>query len=167
MNIVCTVTDGGQVTMLTNKNKACEHLAPIVTYKGTTKVVNYLVKHLKPYTVQFDAIAFRGLSGALIAPIVAQRLGKNIIGVRKKEEKRHSSHTVEGVVCNKYIIIDDFVDEGYTITAIYSEIASWSHHQSQLVGIALYDDDMSRNDNRELKEFLKDKPEIFVINRKS
>src|SRR4051812_10409313 len=56
----------------------------------------------------FDAIAFRGLSGALFAPTVAMKMGKTLIAVRKKSTI-HSSRIVEGDYnARRYIILDDF-----------------------------------------------------------
>src|SRR6185437_651522 len=63
----------------------------------------------------FDAIAFTGLSGALVAPIVADLLGKELIAVRK-EKTNHSSNQIEGYIAGKtYIILDDCRSSGKTI----------------------------------------------------
>lgn len=72
--------------------------------------------------LDFDSIAFRGMSGALIAPAVAANLNKNIILVRKNET-RYSTLEVEGPIGpQKYIIIDDFVHTGATVKAILEAI---------------------------------------------
>lgn len=50
------------------------------------------------------------MSGALIAPIVALRMNKPIIMVRKSSEKSHSSRIVEGYkAASKYVILDDLI----------------------------------------------------------
>jgi len=41
------------------------------------------VANLKPRRHLFDAIAFRGMSGAIIAPAIAARLNKPVLMVRK------------------------------------------------------------------------------------
>jgi adenine/guanine phosphoribosyltransferase-like PRPP-binding protein len=96
------------------------HLSPLLTPKRLKALVPKLVKNLKKRN--FDAIAFRGLSGAMIAPIVAMRLNKTLIAVRKGE-KAHSCHTVEGDIGAKsYIILDDLIDSGATVRAIVEGI---------------------------------------------
>jgi len=73
--------------------------------------------------LKFDSIAFRGVSGALIAPVLAHALNKNIIVVRKGNQNSHSYRTVEGNFdCKTYVIADDFVDTGRTVKTIKREI---------------------------------------------
>jgi adenine/guanine phosphoribosyltransferase-like PRPP-binding protein len=63
----------------------------------------------------FDAIAFSGMSGALIGPPVALALGKSMILVRKPDDDTHSCHRVEGDRnTRRYVILDDFVCSGDT-----------------------------------------------------
>lgn len=77
---------------------------------------------LRKHRGEFDCIAFRGMSGALLAAPVASALGKNLILVRK-DEKRHSMYRVEGVRSKtRYIIVDDFVSTGDTVRAIIEAI---------------------------------------------
>lgn len=72
---------------------------------------------------RFDSLAFRGMSGAIIAAPVAIALGKNLIMVRKPEETTHSDFPVEGNQSSKkYIIIDDFVSSGHTCKAIIEAV---------------------------------------------
>jgi orotate phosphoribosyltransferase len=67
----------------------------------------------------YDCIAFRGVSGAVVAPVVAYQLGKGLIPVRKGENA-HSTNSIE--VGNhdykRYLIVDDFIDSGDTVVAI-------------------------------------------------
>lgn len=73
--------------------------------------------------IKFDAIAARGLSGFLFAPIVAMTLNKTLLVVRKGESC-HSGRTVEGDVgARSYIIIDDFISSGNTVAATVNDIA--------------------------------------------
>ena len=77
--------------------------------------------------VEFDAIAFRGMSGAILAPIIAMRERKSLIMVRKPKDDSHSSRTVEGDRgAKKYIIVDDFMQSGKTARAIKTAIADWA-----------------------------------------
>jgi len=76
----------------------------------------------------FDAIAFRGNSGALIAPTLALALDKTMLMIRKNcpcgiHSFSHSSHEVEGDYGAKtYIIADDIISSGTTAQAIVEEI---------------------------------------------
>lgn len=81
---------------------------------------------LAPYS--FEAIAFRGMSGALLAPSVALATKKTLIMVRKTKENTHSSHgLVEGDCAAKhYVIVDDCVDSGATAREIQQRIKAWS-----------------------------------------
>lgn len=75
------------------------------------------IKRLYP----FDAIAFRGSSGAALAFPLSFLMKMPLIHVRKGSS--HYSGTIEGTISSKrYIIIDDFIDRGTTIKKIISEI---------------------------------------------
>lgn len=105
------------------------------------------VKLLRKSAVEFDAIAFRGMSGALIAPPVADLLGKHLIMVRKPGDQRHSSRLVEGEdAITRYIIIDDFIRTGDTVRQVVKAV--WENHtkDAECVGVLVYnEDDMRRN----------------------
>lgn len=93
---------------------------------------------------EFDAIAFRGLSGALVTIPLAHILKKDIIVVRKPkdDEPHHSWRMVEGLEPSgkRIIIVDDFVSTGRTIKAILEEIKKISSpgNPCKFVGILLY-----------------------------
>lgn len=90
----------------------------------------------------FRAIAFTGLSGAIIAGSIADRLQKFLYAVRKKDENRHSSYVVEGPIgAFNYLIVDDFVQSGQTIQRIVSEVFKASDGMSQCVGFYSWRDD--------------------------
>lgn len=89
------------------------------------KNIPQAVKILKAH--KFDAIAFRGLSGTLVGPLLAYLLNKTVLAVRKPHElKRSNSHgyyQVEGdIAAGKYVIVDDFVSSGDTVREIIIEI---------------------------------------------
>lgn len=82
--------------------------------------IDLTVRALKGH--KFDAIAFMGMSGALIAPPVALAVGKPFILVRK-DDNTHSGWNVEGDYAAKtFIVVDDFTETGKTIKNIRSEI---------------------------------------------
>src|SRR5690348_8275544 len=67
---------------------------------------------------KFDTIVFRGMSGSLIAPSVADHLNKPMLFVRK-ERTEHSSYQLEGhCKVQNYIIIDDLIFSGETVQAM-------------------------------------------------
>lgn len=83
------------------------------------------IKALKGY--EFDAVAFRGMSGALIGPPVALALGKTMILVRKPDDDSHSGMTVEGdKSAQRYIILDDFKASGRTKRTMIEEIREFA-----------------------------------------
>lgn len=101
--------------------ESADYLKQLVSTSERRKRVAAAVKYLR--RLQFDAIAFRGMSGALLAPSIANELNKSILMVRKNDD-RHSSLTVEGDYGAKtYVIVDDFVCTGHTARTIRDEIA--------------------------------------------
>lgn len=114
-------------------------------YKGSSYMKSFLeVETLKPIVEnvveklkkkKFDTIAYRGQSGALIAPIVALRMGKGLILVRKDEDSTHSLYKTEGAIAKRYVIIDDFIASGRTAQAIVKGVAEHTKHKAELVGM--------------------------------
>lgn len=92
--------------------------------------------------VEFDAIAFTGVSGALCAPVVAFILHKPLIVVRKEDDRSsHSCMTVEGDMgARTFIVVDDFFSSGRTLCRIIEEIRKWSGAQCVGAITAKYDD---------------------------
>ena len=72
--------------------------------------IQWCVDQLTPHTDKFDAIAVCGASGMLIGSVVADKLGKNIILVRKKSDKNHSAYKVEGPKDGRYLVLDDLIE---------------------------------------------------------
>jgi len=92
---------------------------------------------------EFDAIAFRGLSGALVAPTVAMMMGKTLLAVRKLHEAAHSIHLVEGDIgATKFVILDDFSSSGKTVyeilKAVKTEFESQGCPVPECVGLYQY-----------------------------
>ena len=105
------------------------------TYVGSTHTVNFLkpkklkklaevaVKTLNTMSDKYDTLVFCGISGAIIGPMVALAVSKEMVLVRKKGDIRHSVYDVAGYSSpKKYIIIDDLVDSGATATHIQKEM---------------------------------------------
>lgn len=113
-------------------------VVPTHTLKETVEeTVKWLRKQDKK--TPFDALAFRGLSGTMVAPSVAMRLNKTMIIVRKDAEisSSHSTLRVLGDInARSYVILDDFIATGRTAT----EIVEWIKTKSsaRCIGVCEY-----------------------------
>jgi adenine/guanine phosphoribosyltransferase-like PRPP-binding protein len=126
----------------------CMHyLAPCLDAKKRRALITKIVSELKPIAKSFDAIAVSGYSMALIAPIVAYRLHKPVVLVRKEGHKTHSGWIVESAAPGpktslasgwKYIVIDDMIDSGETLEYIISQIKKSEGEDCVCVGVYLY-----------------------------
>lgn len=104
---------------------------PRIVCAGHLEVLrDYRLNEILPLVIRqlsyhdFDAIAFRGLSGALVAPIVAREMKKTLLCVRREiGETGHSVHGVEGdLAARRYVILDDFVSSGTTVRKIIQAV---------------------------------------------
>jgi len=105
----------------------CSHLEKSLSREQARNTIKKVICELK--RVKFDTIAFSGMSGALIAPMVAQVMKKELIMVRRNEGKdgSHSKRWVEGYDGVKdYVIIDDLIDSGDTCVGIIRGIQQFS-----------------------------------------
>lgn len=120
-----------------------DYLDPCLDPNDRRKLISCTVQTLLPHRLEFDTIAFRGMSGALIAPEIAQYLQKPLLLVRKGENK-HSCFEVEGNIhTERYLIVDDFISSGNTIKEIRLKIEEAQRNlgispQGICWGIALY-----------------------------
>jgi orotate phosphoribosyltransferase len=90
-------------------------------------LIRRAMRYLKKAKVEFDTIVFRGVSGMLFGPTLAVYMNKAMIVVRK-DEARHSKHSVEGNrATEKYIIVDDFIATGETVKNIALKIMDWQY----------------------------------------
>ncbi len=104
------------------------------------RIIEETIEQLRPHVNEFDTIAFRGMSGAMVAPMVAMRLNKGITIIRKGTENSHAPE-VTGIFEKglKYIILDDFISSGNTVLAI-KKLLSNELTGMKLVGLYLYRD---------------------------
>jgi len=89
------------------------------------KVVKYLSKIIKKKVGvdNFDAIAYRGMSGAGVATTLGYLFGKPLVMVRKKGVDSHSSKIVEGALgAQRILLVDDCISTGATLMATVSDI---------------------------------------------
>lgn len=117
--------------------RCASHLTPMLDPKRARYTVKQVIKMIKACGLKFDAIACRGVSGLLIAPIVAMRLNKTLIVVRKGK-KTHSYYVVEGDhAAERYLILDDFIESGDTVRVIGEDIHK-VNEDAKCVGFIAY-----------------------------
>lgn len=116
-----------------------DYMCDIFDTDAYTKVINNtraaldkIAKH-----TPFEAIAFRGMSGAALAYPLSYLMDIPLLCVRKKKNSCHSIYKVEGYTgAGSYIIIDDFIETGNTVNKIIKHISK--HSLATPVGIYLY-----------------------------
>jgi orotate phosphoribosyltransferase len=115
------------------------YLDTVLRPKGLQETAREIVKMIKESKIQFDSIAFTGMSGTLVAPTVALRLRKNPVVIRKTTESTHSSCLIEAMAeIGDYIIIDDFRSSGRTLTRIIDAMNGIGITPDQCKGVFLY-----------------------------
>lgn len=131
--------------MLTSNKVLSSYLESVMTPESYQRTLNRAIDKIERSNIQFDTIAFRGVSGAAIGFPLAALLNKNVLVVRKYEDNSHSRRGVEGNLVDgaKVLIVDDFIFSGQTIETIQNslsdEFSGWNFHH-KLVGIFLYTD---------------------------
>lgn len=103
----------------------------------TKHVVRELVAFCRSNNV--EAIACSGVSGLLVAPIIALELQVPLIVVRKTGESSHAGgRKVECTAAfTDYLIIDDFVGNGDTVSYIQKRIRETDKHAT-CIGVVQY-----------------------------
>lgn len=86
------------------------------------EAVFLLEEALTPVADEFDSILVTGLSGIVPGSIIAHKLGKRLVVLRKPGEPTHGQE-VEGAYDwadsdKDYVIVDDFVAGGKTMTRL-------------------------------------------------
>ena len=137
-----------------------DYLKPALSHDMLKECVDAIVKRARKMNVEFDAVAFRGMSGALVAPAVAMRLKKTLLMVRKDIANTHSSKLVEGKVETAYIIVDDLISSGQTIVETVKAIKSFNR-KAKCVATMLYNQDGSGCVSGKFVKSCKDMPVHF------
>jgi orotate phosphoribosyltransferase-like protein len=130
--------------------------------QGIRITLRDLMLELRPRHTEFDAIVVSGLSGIIPGAIVANRLAKQLIVVRKEDEKTHGTD-IEGVgergedfkLGTPYIVLDDFIAGGSTMRRIYGAMRGLGH--AMPVYTVLYDG-YAHYSVRMVKPYLNDEP---------
>lgn len=106
-------------------HKCAGHLSRLVPPEKMRATVELALKFLERY--EYDTLAFSGLSGFLLGPVLCYLTGKEMIAVRKPGDNTHSFYTVEGNKnAERYIIVDDFIGSGETVRRIENEVKNFA-----------------------------------------
>lgn len=107
---------------LPNYGNTVQHLRDFIDPRAAKRIVQKCKRLLEQSGLEFTSFAFRGLSGALIAPLLAAEMDKTLLAVRKVKSD-HGGIPVEGDYnAGNYIIVDDFISSGKTCRAIMEEV---------------------------------------------
>lgn len=88
--------------------------------------------------VKYDTIVGTGLSGTVFVAQVAGPLRKKFAILRKPDDKStHSGNRLEGRLGKSYVIADDFISSGSTITRIVEFMAD-RHPEVKFMGVYSY-----------------------------
>ena len=82
------------------------HTCRVLNHKNLNKIIIKAVCDLRKIAESFDTIACCGVSGLVVVPQIAELLNKNIVIIRKPDEKRYSDFYIEGVSPFRYIVTD-------------------------------------------------------------
>jgi adenine/guanine phosphoribosyltransferase-like PRPP-binding protein len=122
-------TDGGII-------QGASHTCHVLNHKIRNKIIIKAVCDLRKITKDFDSIACCGVSGLMVVPQIAEILNKNILVVRK-DERRYSDFTTEGVAPFRYVVIDDLICSGKTIKHITDTIKE-EYPRARALGVYCY-----------------------------
>lgn len=93
---------------------------------------------LIPPTVEYDTMVGIGLSGSLVIPMLARKLNKYFLLLRKESESSHSQGIIgEGKLGRKFMFVDDLISSGKTREEVKRKIYREEPH-AHYVGSFLY-----------------------------
>jgi adenine/guanine phosphoribosyltransferase-like PRPP-binding protein len=117
--------------------QGASHTCRVLNHKHRNKMIIKAVCDLRKIADTFDSIACCGISGLMVVPQIAELLNKNIVIVRKPEEKRYSNFNIEGAAPFRYVIIDDLICSGNTFKLIRDSIYE-DNPRARCVGLYCY-----------------------------
>lgn len=96
--------------------------------------------------VHFDTFVGIGISGTLVAPLLADMgKGDHAFAIVRKDDSSHSSHKIEGELNrqDQFVFVDDLIDSGRTLEYVIDTIeeifeSEYTSDRPQLVGAYLY-----------------------------
>jgi adenine/guanine phosphoribosyltransferase-like PRPP-binding protein len=116
--------------------QGASHTCHVLNHKVRNKIIIKAVCDLRKIAKDFDSIACCGVSGLMVVPQIAEILNKNILVVRK-DERRYSDFTTEGVAPFRYVVVDDLICSGKTIKHITDTIKE-EYPRARALGVYCY-----------------------------
>ncbi len=111
----------------------------LLEHSKRERTIDKAIKSLKRAKIKFDTIVSCGLSGALVAPVVAAALEKQLVIVRKGERTHGDEVEIEwNSDVGNYLIIDDLVESGRTIKRIRATVDGPHKYEGNCVGVYFY-----------------------------
>lgn len=102
-------------------NMLCPHVRDVA--------LNYIADTLQ--NMEFNVVAVSGYSATLAGAMIADRMGKRLVVVRKQGETSHNGHSHSCNILNglvkrgdKAVFIDDTVDSGKTVKYVADVLSS-------------------------------------------
>lgn len=87
----------------------------------------------------FDGLVCTGVSGLLMAPLIAHTFDLPLMVVRKDGDFTHSTLRVEGEYVPRLLMVDDFIAGGGTVRAVARALEQHTP-DSRLVGVLMWRD---------------------------
>ena len=162
MSILNNAIEPERITQSGEIIKGASHTCRVLNHKIRNKIIIKAVCDLRKISDEFDSIACCGTSGLMVVPQIAELLNKNIILVRKKNDKCYSDFTIEGVRPFRYIIIDDLICSGNTVRHITRSIED-EYVKTKCVGLYCYMPEECSYDKNNHKIF-EQKYKMFLLN---
>jgi adenine/guanine phosphoribosyltransferase-like PRPP-binding protein len=104
--------------------------------------ISEVMKQIAPHHDKFDAIVCTGLSGLLIGPLLANKLGKRLGVVRKDIERQNGvSHADVLIETNmeatdRWLFVDDLIASGKTIRRVENRMIGEGY--GRMTGYIMY-----------------------------
>jgi adenine/guanine phosphoribosyltransferase-like PRPP-binding protein len=123
------------VETISYNDVASDYLHALFVPKTQVEIIDRMAKDVERSGVNAEAIVFTGLSGAMVAIPLGLALELPVVAVRKHDDRSsHSAYKIEGYRhFKRYIIADDFVASGRTVSRIIKGIKEWNY-QAENVG---------------------------------
>jgi len=137
MSILNNTIEPERITANGDIIQGASHTCKVLNHKVRNKIIIKAVCDLRKIKDEFDSIACCGSSGLMVVPQIAELLNKNIILIRKKNEKRYSNFAIEGAKPFRYIILDDLICSGNTVWYIQRTISN-EYRKTICVGLYCY-----------------------------
>jgi adenine/guanine phosphoribosyltransferase-like PRPP-binding protein len=111
------------------------HTSLLLNHNIRNKIIMECVGRLR--SVDHDCIVVCGTSGLMVGPQVCEILQKNLVIVRKKDERSYSNFGIEGAYSPRFVILDDLICSGSTIQHILRTINN-EYYRMECLGAYFY-----------------------------